>query len=149
MNNKVEIGKKIKNKRLQLNLRMDDVARNVGITRSTLWSIENGNGNYTIDVLLNILDFLNMPINIDSTEISERRRSTRKNTVLDKKINRFIIMCVEQYASYANLSSGDAYNKLNKNGIINELKNDYEDMHGMSTLMLNEYINKRLSGGIL
>ncbi len=149
MNNKVEIGKKIKNKRLQLNLRMDDVASNVGITRSTLWSIENGNGNYTIDVLLNILDFLNMPINIDSTEISKRRRSTRKNTVLDKKINRFIIMCVEQYASYANLSSSDAYNKLNKNGIINELKNDYEDMHGMSTLMLNEYIDKRLSGGIL
>ena len=55
MESKFEIGKKLKNKRLELNLRMDDVAKEVGITRSTLWSIENGNGNYTIDTLLRLL----------------------------------------------------------------------------------------------
>ena len=33
---------------------------------------------------------------------------------------------------------------LNKAGIINELKDDYEDMHGMSTYSTNEYIGKRL-----
>ena len=58
MESKFEIGEKIKNKRLQLNLRMDDVAKEVGVTRSTLWSIENGNGNYTIDTLLKLLNFL-------------------------------------------------------------------------------------------
>ena len=144
MKNKIEIGEKIKNKRLQLNLRMDDVAREAGITRATLWSIENGNGNYTIDILLKLLNVLNMSIDIDEQERGMRRRATRTNSVLDKKINRFIVMCVEQYASYVNQSSSDVYNKLNKSGIINELKNDYEDMHGMSTYSLNEYIDKRL-----
>ena len=43
--------------------------------------------------------------------------------------------------------SSITYNKLNNVGIISELKNDYEDMHGMSTYSLNEYIGKRLSGG--
>ena len=147
MENKFEIGEKIKSKRLQLNLRMDDVAKEVGITRSTLWAIENGNGNYTIDTLLKLLSFLNMSIDIDAQEQGIRRRATRTNSALDKKINRFIIMCVEQYASSVNQGSGVIYTKLNEAGIINELKDDYEDMHGMSTYSLNEYINKRLSGG--
>lgn len=144
MENKIEIGEKIKSKRLQLNLRMDDVARQVEITRSTLWSIENGSGNYTIDVLLKLLSFLNMSINIDNQERVARKRATRTNSALDKKINRFIIMCVEQYAESINQGSGATYNKLNEAGIINELRNDYEDMHGMSTYSINEYINNRL-----
>ena len=56
-------------------------------------------------------------------------------------------MCVEQYASSVNRSSRTVYYELNKAGIINELKDDYEDMHGMSTYLLNEYIDKRLQGG--
>jgi transcriptional regulator with XRE-family HTH domain len=126
---------------------MDDVARKVGITRSTLWSIENGNGNYTIDTLLKLLSFLSMSIDIDAKDQSIRKRATRTNSALDKKINRFIVMCIEQYASSVNQSSGTIYSKLDKAGIINELKNDYEDMHGMSTYSINEYINKRLLGG--
>ena len=147
MESKLEIGKKLKARRLQLNLRMDDVANEVGITRSTLWSIENGNGNYTIDTLLKLLSFLDMSIYIDTQKQVSRKRATRTNTVLDKKVNRFIVMCVEQYASSVNQSSGTIYAELNKAGIIDELKNDYEDMHGMSTYSINEYINKRLLGG--
>lgn len=144
MENKFEIGEKLKSKRLQLNLRMDDVAKKVGITRSTLWSIENGNGNYTIDTLLKLLNLLNMSIDIDKEEQNARKRATRTNSVLDKKINRFIIMCVEQYAASVDQKSSIIYNKLNNVGVISELKNDYEDMHGMSTYSLNEYISKRL-----
>ena len=147
MESKFEIGKKLKSKRLELNLRMDDVAKEVGITRSTLWSIENGNGNYTIDTLLKLLSFLNMSIDIDAQEQGIRRRATRTNSALDKKINRFIIMCVEQYASSVNQGSGAVYTKLNEAGIIDELKDDYEDMHGMSTYSINEYISRRLQGG--
>ena len=146
MENKVQIGEKIKNKRLQLNLRMDDVAKKVGITRPTLWSIENGNGNYTIDALLKLLNFLNMSIDIDSQEKDTRQRATRTNSALDKKINRFIVMCVEQYAASTDQSSSTTYNRLLNAGIIQELKDDFEDMHGMSTYSLNEYINKRLLG---
>ena len=147
MENKLEIGKRLKDKRLQLNLRMDDVAKKVGITRSTLWSIENGNGNYTVDALLKLLCVLNMSIDFDEQEKGTRMRATRTNSALDKKINRFIVMCVEQYAASVNQGSGDVYNKLIKAGIIDELKDDYEDMHGMSTYSLNEYIDKRLLGG--
>ena len=43
MNNATLLGKAIKEKRLSLNLRMDDVARDAGITRPTLWAIEKGN----------------------------------------------------------------------------------------------------------
>ena len=147
MENKIEIGKQIKNKRLQLNLRMDDVAKEIGVTRSTLWSIESGNGNYAIDSLLSLMNYLNLSININSQKQEVRRRATRANSALDKKINRFIVMCIEQYALSINQSSSDTYKILNEAGIIKELKDDYEDMHGMSIYSINEYIDKRLSGG--
>ena len=148
MESKFEIGQKLKNKRLELNLRMDDVAKEVGITRSTLWAIENGNGNYTIDTLLRLVSFLNMSIDIGTQTQGIRKRATRTNSALDKKINRFIVMCVQQYASSVNQSSGTIYNELSKAGIIDELKEDYEDMHGMSIYSINEYISRRLSGGV-
>ena len=148
METKLELGRRIKNKRLELNLRVNDVAKEVGIARATLWSIENGKGNYSIDNLIKLLGFLNLSFEIGSTEgIPNRKRATRAITLLDKKVNRFIVMCVEQYASSVNQSSNVVYSTLNKAGIINELKDDYEDMHGMSTYSINEYINKRLSGG--
>ena len=147
MNDRVIIGKKIKSRRLQLNMRMDDVAKETGITRATLWSIENGSGNYTIGALLKVLSLFRLSIDVNAQEQGVRKRATRTNSALDKRINRFIVMCVEQYASSVNQGSGAIYNELSKAGIIDELKDDYEDMHGMSTYSLNEYIGKRLSGG--
>lgn len=148
MENKVEIGHKIKEQRLALNLTMDEVSQKVGITRSTLWSVENGNGNYSIDTLLKLLDFLDMSLSFDVSKAKPNRiRASRINTALDKKVNRFLIMCVEQYASSMNKSSRDVYNCMSKKGIIKELIDDYEDMHGMSTYFINEYIDKRLTGG--
>ena len=146
MDNKIEIGEKIKSKRLHLNLRMDDVAKDAAITRATLSSIENGSGNYTIDALLRVLSLLDMSIDVGALEHGTRKRATRINSGLDKKINRFIIMCIEQYAASVNKGSGVAYNELHKAGIIDELRADYEDMHGMSTYLINEYIDKRLKG---
>ena len=144
MEDKREIGKKIKNNRLQLNLRGEDVAKAVGISRSTLIAIERGDANYTIDTFLNLMNFLNMHFIIDDQENSVKKRATRLNKIIDKKINRFIIMCVEQYASSINESSKNTYLKLSDAGIIDELKEDYEDMHGMSVYSINEYISKRL-----
>ena len=148
MENKCTIGKKIKEKRLELNIRMEEVSRQVGITRSTLWAIENGKGNYTIDALLKLLSFFGLNFEIETNnEVSKRNRASRVNSVLDKKINRFIVMCVEQYASFVQESSQNVFKALDEKGIIKELTDDYEDMHGMSTYSLNEYIGKRLLGG--
>ena len=147
MEYKCEIGKKIKEQRLNLNLSMDEVAQKIGVTRTTLWSIENGSGNYSIDSLIKLSNLLNLSIEIDSpNKKNKRKRASRINSKLDKKINRFIIMSIEQYASSANKSSQETYRLLNKYGIIKELVDDYEDMHGMSTYLINEYIDKRLEG---
>lgn len=145
MNRKAEIGNAIKNARLDCNLRMEDVARSVGITRSTLWSIENGKGNYSINTLIDLIDYFNLSLEIirDKTT-SDKKRASRINSVLDKKINRFVIMCVEQYALYKNSGSRITYNELYKKGVLKELSNDYEDMHGMSTYSINEYIEARM-----
>ena len=63
---------------------------------------------------------------------------------LDKKINRFIIMCVEQYSSSVNKSSSEIYREMREKGIIDELTSDYEDLHGMSTMYLNDFIGSLL-----
>ena len=149
MDNKFYIGKQIKTKRLKLNLRMDDVAKAVGITRSTLSSIENGTGNYTIDILLKLFTVLDISFNVEVDDVKLRKRASRINSAQDKKINRFIVMCVEQYALVCNKNGSEVFKILKEKGILNELIEDYEDMHGMSTYLINEYISKRLSGGKL
>ena len=146
MEEKKILGKKIKEKRLQLDLRMEDVAKKIGITRATLWSIENGEGNYSIDTLIKLLHLLKMNIEINESELkSRRRRASKANTLLDKEINRFIVMSIMQYSCHVKKESDLVFRQLNEKGIINELKEDYEDMHGMSTYSINEYIDKRLN----
>lgn len=145
MENLTSIGEKIKNKRLELNLRMDDVAKMSGTNRTTLWSIENGKGNYSVSLLLSVLKALNLSIDVsgDYKVVKIRKRATRTNTIKDKKINRFIVTCVEQYARWKNIDSKSAYNLMSNSGVIQELTDDYEDMHGMSTEYINDYIEKR------
>lgn len=148
MNELIVLGKSIKEKRLSLNMRMDDVAKKAGITRATLWSIEKGKGGFSASSLFKVMSILNMSFKVDSNQINEdnRDRATRINTVFDKKINRFVIMCVEQYASSINENSSATYKKMLNKGVIEELNNDYEDLHGMSFTYLNEYIDSLING---
>lgn len=146
MNDLLLIGKVIKARRLSLNMRMDDLANKAGITRSTLWGIEKGTSNCSASTLFKVMNLLDLRFSVSFTETnSNRNRATRANTVLDKKINRFIIMCIEQYAKSTKQSSDVAYKKMNENGVIDELTNDYEDLHGMSTMYLNDYIDALIS----
>lgn len=64
----------------------------------------------------------------------------------DMDINRFLVMCIKQYASATKESSKPIYNLLSKKGILQELIDDYEDLHGMSIYSINEYISKRTGG---
>lgn len=140
------LGQTIKQKRLSLNLRMDDVAKKVGITRATLWAIEKGDGKCSISSVLKVMDVLNIPFSFeDQTKAKTKRdRAQRINSYQDKNINRFIIMCVEQYAGSVKKDSGSIYRAMKENGVIDDLKNDYEDLHGMSTVYLNDYIGSLL-----
>ena len=141
------IGTKIKERRLAQNLRMDDLADKANISRATLWSIEKGMGKCSLSSLLNVLSVLNLSLTINGDiNSSHRNRAGRINTSFDKKINRFVIMCVEQYANYINQCSNETYKQMKSSGAIQELINDYEDLHGMSTLYLNEYIDSLIKG---
>lgn len=140
------LGKMIKEKRLAQNLRMDDVARKAGISRVTLWSIEKGEGNCSLSSLFRVMDVLGLRMTVEnqSSLESERARATRVNTVLSKKINRFIIMCVEQYALFSGSRSDVIYKEMERKGILDELESDYEDLHGMSAVYLNDYLKARM-----
>lgn len=143
----LSLGTIVKKKRLSLNKRMDDVANEANITRATLWSIEKGNSNYSIESLMRVLSVLDLSLDVSGgVAKSNRHRAKRINTRLDKKINRFIIMCVEQYADSANKSSRQVYQEMKQKGVIDELVNDYEDLHGMSFTYLNDYIDALLQG---
>lgn len=145
MENIDKIGQLIKNARLSQNLTMEYVAKKANITRATLSSIENGSTKCSLQTLIDILNVLDLNLEINSiNKTHNRNRATRTNTLLDKKINRFIIMCIEQYAHSQKKNSKNIYNKLRNKGIIDELKNDYEDLHGMSEISLNNYINNLL-----
>lgn len=142
MENLINIGNKIKQARLKRNLTMDFVAREVGVTRTTLFAIEKGQSNYSINILLKILDYLGLSMSFDKHVKEEaRNRATRLNSKLDKNINKFVIMCVEMYAKYKKASDYDTYSLLKSKKILTELTNDYEDLHGMGTLWLNNYID--------
>lgn len=146
MNNLVKIGQSLKEKRLSLNLTMDAVAKEANITRATLWAIENGKGNYSINSLLSVMNVLSLDMVVNSQIKSKplRERASRINTLLNKKINRFIIMCVEQYCLEYNQESSKIYDQMKKMNVLDELKKDYEDLHGMSTTYLNSYIHSLL-----
>ena len=92
--------------------------------------------------VLNVLD-LSLDVNGNLSNC-KRYRAARINSLLDKKINRFVIMCVEQYADSVNKSSGKVYQEMKQKGVLDDLVNDYEDLHGMSFTYLNDYIGALL-----
>ena len=151
MNNTLQIGRTIKKQRLALDLRMDDVSRLTGISRVTLSSIESGKGNCSITNLLKICDCLGLTFGFSCGPEHHKRKSraSRINTVSDKKVNRFIVMCVEQYAKQTEQRSKDVYKTMEKAGVINELKTDYEDLHGMSFVYINNFIDEMIKGARL
>lgn len=148
MENLVSIGKTIKEKRLLLNMRMEDLAKQVGISRSLLWSIEKGDANYSIKTLLALTKVLDLKFDFEENQHKIRNeRARRINSKLDKKINRFIVMCVTQYSKKYNSDFVDTYFEFLSKGLINEIESDYEDLHGMSTEYLNDYFYTIINGG--
>ena len=85
---------------------------------------------------------LSLVVDSDGSINTMRNRASRLNTLLDKRINSFLIMCIEQYAHSVNKSSGEIYKKMKSKNVLQAIIEDYEDLHGMSTEYLNDYIGK-------
>lgn len=149
MENIVLLGNTIKAKRLSKNMTMSELAKRANISRATLSAIENGQGNYSVNTLFRLLDILDLCFVADNryVETPTRKRASRINSITDKRINRFIVMCIEQYAFSINKSGQDVYKNMLCAGVINELRDDYEDLHGMSMQYLNDYISSMLGDG--
>ena len=68
-------------------------------------------------------------------------KGSRRNLKYERNVNRFIIFTVEQYAKHINKNSSTTYALLKEYGILDELKDDYEDLHGFSVEYLNYYFD--------
>ena len=137
-----EIGKTIRLKRLSLNMTMDCCAEKAGISRATLWSIETGTSNCSVKALFSLMTTLGLSFSLNDSECDTKRiRATRLNPVQFKKMNRFLIMCIENYAESVSEPSSVVYKKMKDQGIVDILKDEYDDLHGFSTVYLNDYIS--------
>lgn len=142
-----DIGLIVRTKRLSLGLRMDDVARKANISRVTLSMIENGCCNYSFVNLLRVFDCLGLSLSISNLEekTSPRERAPKILTKQEKQINRFIVMCIEDYAKEKSISGQQVYEMMEENDLFQEMTDDYEDLHGMSSSYLNYYIEKMIT----
>lgn len=68
---KVKIGQLIQKRRNSLSIKQEDLAEMTGITSKTIYLIESGNGNPSIDTLNKLLDTLGLEIRIDIKKIIE------------------------------------------------------------------------------
>jgi hypothetical protein len=58
----------------------------------------------------------------------------------------FITFCIELYAEHKKADSPEIYQKFAQTGLLNLLKTDYEDLHGMSFEYLNQFFDEYLEG---
>ncbi|MDR3130510.1 MAG: DUF3791 domain-containing protein [Treponema sp.] len=58
----------------------------------------------------------------------------------------FLTFCIELYAEHKNLDSPEVYQKFVKTGLLDLLKTDYNDLHGMSFEYLNQFFDEYLEG---
>jgi len=69
--NKTEIGHIIQKRRDSLSLKQEDLSEMTGITSKTIYLIENGKGNPSIDTLQKLLEVLGLEIVIDIKKMGE------------------------------------------------------------------------------
>lgn len=56
----------------------------------------------------------------------------------------FKAYCIENYAEYKNMSSSAVFDLFLKSHLLNHLKTDYEDLHGMGKEYLMQYFDQWL-----
>lgn len=54
----------------------------------------------------------------------------------------FKVYCIENYAEYKNKSSSAVFEQFSKTKLLNHLKTDYEDLHGMGKEFLMDYFDQ-------
>ena len=60
----------------------------------------------------------------------------------------FKTFCVEFYANHAGKTGPEVYAEFEKSGLLKELENDYEDLHGMGMEALMQLFDEYLGNGV-
>jgi transcriptional regulator with XRE-family HTH domain len=68
---KMEIGDIIQKRRNALSLKQEDLSEMTGITSKTIYLIESGKGNPSLDTLQKLLEVLGMDLLIDIKKLTE------------------------------------------------------------------------------
>ncbi len=58
----------------------------------------------------------------------------------------FVSFCVEYYADHTNQSSEKVYALFKKEKVLDMLRDDYDDLHGMSMEYMMQFIDQYLGG---
>lgn len=58
----------------------------------------------------------------------------------------FISFCIEYYAEYKHTTSDHVYRIFKKEGLLDVLEQDYEDLHGMGMEYLVHFCDEYLEG---
>lgn len=69
--NKTEIGTLIQQRRDQLRINQQDLAEMTGLTPKTIYFVETGKGNPSVETVLKILEVLGLEININIKKLAE------------------------------------------------------------------------------
>jgi len=59
----------------------------------------------------------------------------------------FISFCIENYADYIKESSSEVYKLFKEQGLLDLLREDYADLHGMGVEYMIDFCKKYLDGG--
>ncbi len=60
----------------------------------------------------------------------------------------FLGFCIENYAEYIHLPSNEVYNLFAREGLLDLLREDYEDLHGMGVEYMVHFCDEYLQGGV-
>ncbi len=69
--NKIEIGKLIQERRDLLSIKQEDLSEMTGITSKTIYLIESGKGNPSLDTLNKLLEVLGLELSVDIKKVTE------------------------------------------------------------------------------
>ena len=58
----------------------------------------------------------------------------------------FIGFCIENYADAAGLPGDEAYRRFKKEGLLELLRSDYDDLHGMGAEYMVRFCEEYLKG---
>ena len=69
--NQIEIGQIIQSRRRMLSIKQEDLSEMTDISSKTIYLIESGNGNPSIDTLNKLLETLGLEISIDIKKLNK------------------------------------------------------------------------------